>query len=112
MKREPLAVCDARSVADSDLKPVKIRMKRPKDGVMSEYDTELWYPVYKPEHKWYWPKGLTQDEALLIKCFDSKQDGRARRAPHTAIQTPEDEGPARESIEIRCMVFWEDEEEK
>lgn len=112
MNREPLAVCDARSVADSDLRAVTLRIKRLKDGVMVEVDTELWYSVYNPEHQWYWPKRLTPDEAMLIKCFDSKEDGRARRAPHSAIVTPEDEGPARESVEIRCVVFWEDQEEK
>lgn len=45
----------------------------------------------------------------LIKCFDSKLDGRARRVPHTAFVNPEtaakEEYPARESIEIRALVF-------
>jgi hypothetical protein len=52
---------------------------------------------------------MEPDEALLIKCFDSKTDGGvSRRAPHSAFQSPNDEGPARESIEVRCVVFWED----
>lgn len=46
------------------------------------------------------------EEVLLIKCFDSRRDV-ARWAPHSAIQTEEDFGPARESIEVRCFVFWE-----
>jgi hypothetical protein len=51
---------------------------------------------------------MQPDEALLIKCFDSKVDGRARRTPHTAFQTEMDCGGARQSVEVRCLVFWED----
>ena len=50
---------------------------------------------------------LKRDEALLIKCFDSTTDGRARFAPHTAFDdptAPPDMLP-RESIEIRSLVF-------
>ena len=44
---------------------------------------------------------------LLLKCFDSNTDGRARFAPHTAFvdpTTPPD-APPRESIELRTLVF-------
>jgi hypothetical protein len=43
---------------------------------------------------------MRTDEALLLNCYDSKQDGRARFAPHTAfidLKTPLDAAP-RESI--------------
>jgi hypothetical protein len=46
-------------------------------------------------------------EALLLKCFDSKTDGRARFAPHSAFSdptAPSDAAP-RESIEVRTLVF-------
>ena len=49
----------------------------------------------------------SQTRRLLLKCFDSKTDGRARFAPHTAFQDPT--APAdvlpRESIELRTLVF-------
>jgi hypothetical protein len=46
---------------------------------------------------------------ILIKCFDSKLDGRARRVPHTAFSVPGTEDKeGRESIEVRCLVFHED----
>ncbi len=52
---------------------------------------------------------MQPDEALLLKCFDSATDGRARFAPHTAFEDPT--APAdvlpRESIEIRTLVFHE-----
>ena len=46
---------------------------------------------------------------MLIKCYDSDLDGRARRVPHTALVNPEivDTAP-RETIEVRALVFYED----
>jgi hypothetical protein len=51
---------------------------------------------------------MQADEALLLKCYDSAEDGRARFAPHTAFIDPT--APAgilpRESIELRTMAFY------
>lgn len=53
--------------------------------------------------------GQTPSEVTLIKCFDSKLDGRARRVPHTAFVNPATiDEEARESIEVRALVFSED----
>jgi hypothetical protein len=50
---------------------------------------------------------MRADEALLLKCYDSKTDGRARFAPHTAFTDPTTPAdvPPRESIELRTLVF-------
>lgn len=65
--------------------------------------------VLADESSWYYKSGLTPEEVLLIKCFDSKVDGRARRVPHTAFEVRNTEDrEARESIEIRALVFHED----
>ena len=69
---------------------------------------ELWGVMPNEAHRWYYKSQMQPNETLLIKIFDSKCDGRARRTPHTAFQTPQDDGEARNSIEIRCFVFWED----
>ncbi|ELQ34021.1 hypothetical protein MGG_14183 [Pyricularia oryzae 70-15] len=106
VNRDPLAVCDARSVDESDLVPVVTRLVYAGQNI----DDEQWHVKANPNHKWYYASRMTPDEVLLIKCFDSKLDGRARRTPHTAVETPEDFGPPRESIEIRCLVFWEGED--
>jgi hypothetical protein len=52
---------------------------------------------------------MTPDEALLLKCFDSIQDGRARFTAHTAFEDPTapPDAPARESIEVRALVFFD-----
>lgn len=49
----------------------------------------------------------------MIKCFDSKTDGRARAVPHSAFADPDagDEVPARESIEVRALVFHPEDRE-
>jgi hypothetical protein len=52
---------------------------------------------------------MMPEDVLLLKCYDSATDGRARFAPHTAFidpTAPADAAP-RESIEIRTLVFHE-----
>jgi hypothetical protein len=51
---------------------------------------------------------MQADEALFLKCFDSKTDGRSRFMPHTSFadpNAPSDMLP-RESIELRTLVFF------
>ncbi|KAE9968126.1 hypothetical protein BLS_006004 [Venturia inaequalis] len=67
-------------------------------------------------HRFYYLKDMTPEEAMFIKCFDSLgeglptgQKGVARCTPHTAFidpQTPAD-APGRQSIEVRCLVFYD-----
>lgn len=114
--KDPLAVCDARSVRDEDLIPVAANLPSKDTGM--KYSTitagkrfELFYAKYSPEHKWYYASEMTPDEVLLIKCFDSIRDGKtARRVPHSAFTDPKtkDLDVVRESIEVRCLVFYED----
>lgn len=105
IERDPLAVAEANSVPDSDL-----------------VVTELIYPNRRGEtyavrhnkgHRWLYRSGLEPGQVLLIKCFDSKTDGRARRVPHTAFEdgSVREGTPARESIEVRALVFHEDDRE-
>ncbi|KAF8756358.1 hypothetical protein RHS01_04306 [Rhizoctonia solani] len=52
-------------------------------------DGETLAVKYNPEHKWKYLAGMTPDEFVLIKCFDSVQDnGIATFTPHTAIEDP------------------------
>lgn len=55
------------------------------------------------------------EEVLLIKCYDSKVDGRARRAPHSAFfdestvhERSRESTEVRAFIEVRALVFHED----
>ncbi|EME39476.1 hypothetical protein DOTSEDRAFT_56848 [Dothistroma septosporum NZE10] len=116
VRREPLAVCDARTVPESDLRTAIASVGRdpPRPGQLKEQkmskttDLEEWLIEANPDHQWYWASNMKSSEAWLFKIYDSKLDGTARRTPHCAISTPYDEGPARESCEFRCFVAWED----
>jgi hypothetical protein len=99
LRDAPLAVCDASSVAPTDLVPA--------DLVYANRTGETYAVTYNPSHRWFFVPEMTKNEALLIKCFDSLADGRSRFAPHTAFDdptAPPDVLP-RESIEIRSLVF-------
>ncbi|MBV8535061.1 MAG: methyltransferase [Alphaproteobacteria bacterium] len=95
----PLAVADARSVAPHDLVP--------SDLVYRHRTGETYSVRYNPAHRWFYLSNMTPDEGLLLKCYDSKTDGRARFAPHTAFNDPAAPAgaPPRESIELRTLVF-------
>ncbi|KAL4796346.1 hypothetical protein BDV19DRAFT_388482 [Aspergillus venezuelensis] len=102
--KDPLAVADAHSVPDSDLVPIKL--------IYPDREGETYAVRANPAFKWYYRYGQPTDLVTLIKCFDSKVDGRARRVPHSAFVNPETEGyDARESIEVRTLVFHEDDTE-
>ncbi len=95
----PLAVCDARSVAFEDLVS--------SDLVYQHRVGETYAVRHNPAHRWFYIPGMLASEALLIKCFDSETDGRARFAPHTAFEDPNTPADAlpRESIEVRALLF-------
>lgn len=117
LRRDPLGVCDGSSVSDDDLYGSAIRLKRP-DGKYEDISKgdgfELWLakrPQQEGSHKWWYWSGMSPDEVILIKCFDSKKDGRCRRAPHSAFEDKRYVNEeARTSVEVRCLVFWEDQE--
>jgi hypothetical protein len=95
----PLAVCDAATVAPGDLVPT--------DLVYRDRVGETYSVTFNPAHRWFYLPRMRTDEALLLKCYDSKTDGRARFAPHSAFADPNtpDDSPPRESIELRTFVF-------
>ncbi len=121
--RDPLALCDARSVPDSDLAVTLADLPRlradPKGPISSEVKTlqgggfPMWSLRENPGHKWYFQSKMTPEECLLLKIHDSsRKEGRAIRVPHCAITDPRDpieDSRPRESTELRCLVFWEDE---
>jgi hypothetical protein len=97
----PLAVCDAGSVADGDLIG--------QDLIYRDRTGEIYGLTYNPAHRWYYAPAMQADEALLLKCFDSRKDGRARFMPHTSFADPNAPAdmPPRESIELRTLAFFD-----
>lgn len=99
--KDPLAVADAHTVPESDLVPIKL--------IYPDREGETLGVRANKDTKWYYRYGQSPELVTLIKCFDSKLDGRARRVPHSAFDLPGAENEeARESIEVRTLVFHED----
>jgi len=96
----PLAICDARTVADSDL---VVSERRYQHRVGQTYAIS-----YNPNHKWFWFPEMRREEAIVFKVFDSEKDGRSRWTAHTAFNDPTSPPNARprESIEIRTLAFF------
>ena len=99
--KDPLTVAEAHSVPESDLVPVGL--------IYPDRRGETLTVRPNKGHQWRYLHGQTPEEVMLIKCFDSKVDGRARRVPHTAFVNKEyEDADKRESIEVRALVFHED----
>lgn len=97
----PLALADASTVAREDLVTC--------DLVYADRTGEIYYGIYNPNHRWHYFPALERHEAILIKCYDSKTDGRARFSLHTAFDDPTTpaNAPPRESIETRAFAFFD-----
>jgi len=132
----PLAVIDWRSTVPEDFIKVDLLYPkrnpeeddddRGKERIPDEktwfstegYDAkgETFAVAPKDGHRFYYVKDMRPEEVMLLKCFDSAGEGEALgrkglavRTPHTAFldpQTPES-APGRQSIEVRCLVFYE-----
>ncbi|KAG6904655.1 hypothetical protein DXG01_008347 [Tephrocybe rancida] len=98
----PLSLCDYRSVdVEKDTSPISL--------VYPDREGQILGVKYNPNQKWKYFRGVTPEEAILIKIFDSVQDGSvAVFTPHTAFADPTTPAgtPLRESIEIRALVFY------
>ncbi len=100
VERSPLALADASSVASADLIAT--------DQVFPDRVGEIYNLAYDPKQRWYYAPRMRPDEVLLIKGWDSLDDGRARFTPHSAFNLPDSANAApRESIEVRTLVVIE-----
>ncbi|HEY4251474.1 MAG TPA: CmcJ/NvfI family oxidoreductase [Roseomonas sp.] len=96
----PLALAEGPSVSDRDLVASEL--------IYADRVGETFSVTWNPAHRWVYFPEQQPDEALLIKCFDSATDGRARLSVHGAFDDPASppDAPPRESIEVRTLVFW------
>ncbi|MCH9675467.1 MAG: methyltransferase [Gammaproteobacteria bacterium] len=101
VRRTPLALADASSIAASELTAT--------DQIFPDRIGEIYQIAYGPDQKWYWVPNMDRDEVLLIKGWDSLDDGRAMFTPHGAFELPNQspDAPARQSIEVRTYVIFE-----
>lgn len=99
----PLALCDARSVAEADLLSADAIFDPP--GGAPEWSFESWLVAHNPGHRWYWFSDMTRDEAIVFKSSDSEF---GNVVPHVAFDDPNVPAgaPPRASIEMRAVAYW------
>jgi hypothetical protein len=95
----PLALCDARSIASSDLIATEMRY-RDRTG-------ETFAIAFNPNQRWYYAPRMQRGEVFVFKCFDSAPNGGPPFTAHTAFDDPSalPDAPPRESIEARILVL-------
>jgi hypothetical protein len=110
VRDNPLAVCDARSVAPADLVATEIHHFGEDDLAVPRHSGQIQSVRYNPAHRWFYVSEMRPDEFLLLKCYDSRADGRARFMPHTGFRNPDcpPEFVPRESIEARTLVVFDE----
>jgi hypothetical protein len=98
----PLGICDAQSLTVDDMILMDLKYK---DRVGEIHRTR-----YNPDHRWVYFPLMQPEEAILLKCYDSKIDGRARWTAHSAFNDPTSPADAapRQSIETRTIAFYDD----
>ncbi|KAE9387881.1 hypothetical protein BT96DRAFT_927362 [Gymnopus androsaceus JB14] len=99
----PLGFIDSSTVDyENDLFPMTLKFP----GGPGETYAVKW----SPQHRWCYLRGMTPDEVVLFKCYDSANDKSiVNFNAHSSFidpTTPTD-APLRESIELRAMLFFE-----
>ena len=96
----PLAVCDATTIDLADLVPSDLVYQ-------ASRRRDLFGEVQSGAPLVLRAAACSADEALLLKCSDTKTDVPARFTPHSAFIDPtaSADAPPRESIEVRTLVF-------
>jgi hypothetical protein len=98
LRNFPLAVCDNRTVRQTDLIPCKLPLTGGK--------LEITYSLHNASHKWYWFPNMTKEEVLLFKTFDSERPHECTL--HSAFELLDGHGDAtmRASCEVRLLCLF------
>lgn len=102
VEKSPLALSDASMIRGEDLIAT--------DLVYRDRVGEIYELLFNSAQRWYYFPRLTPDEAILIKVYDSVEEGVARFSAHAAFDDPASppDAPERESIEARALVIYPD----
>jgi hypothetical protein len=101
VKTDPIAICAWDSIDNNDMIPSERIYNNRVGGILNL--------AYNPDQKWTYFPDMEADEMILLKCYDSETDGRARWTAHAAFEDPNGPDPslpARESIEVRTLIFY------
>lgn len=110
VKSDPLGMCTWRSASPGDVVTNRMTFKS-RVG-------ETYKASYSPRQHWVYFSEVTSAEAIILKTFDSLDDGSMSRfGLHTSFKLPEQRereaagktpSPARESMEVRLLVLFGD----
>ena len=101
VKTDPIAICPWDSIGENDFIVAERNYGDRIGGILNL--------SYNPDQRWTYFPDMERDEVILLKCFDSERDGRARWTAHAAFEDPNGPDPslpARESIEVRTLIFY------
>ncbi|KAH6708920.1 hypothetical protein BKA61DRAFT_615084 [Leptodontidium sp. MPI-SDFR-AT-0119] len=104
IQRDPLALADALTVPASDY---QLRARKFPSGVESG-NYIMSHGSKEEMHRWYYMPEMSPEDLVVFKGYDTLQDEKGWRCPHTAVVVEGTAGlPPRESIECRAICFWE-----
>lgn len=75
----PLAVCDSRTVAESDLVE--------SDFITPNFEGETFCVSFNPSHKWYYMKDQGRQDVLVLSNFDSETGLRKYHRREASFRT-------------------------
>jgi len=105
-ERQPLALCDARTVRSDDLLEMMLYGYGQEGYSWHDIGISVYQVANSPEQQWHYYSNMEPDEVLLIKTYDSLGViGRA--CPHTPFtnSTAPSTLPARRSVELRVLCY-------
>lgn len=117
VRQFPLAFVDASSVTFDDLRTFQIHYT---DRIGENYFACSPDADNSRQHEWYYYPQMSINEALLLKQWDSEGEiangsicdkgGTSTFSIHSAFldSTCRDDEAVRESIEVRCVVIWDE----
>ncbi|KAK4542700.1 hypothetical protein LTR36_006272 [Oleoguttula mirabilis] len=108
VRRDPLCLCDARSLGDEDLQSGKVTV--PNVGEIENFVIRP--PIEEGRHSFVYVRHQRPEQALVFRIYDGRVDGvvgekRSHGVAHTSFPDPgtEDEAP-RQSVEVRSFCIF------
>lgn len=106
VERDPLAVCDARTIREEDVLEINMLGFLPKNYSWHDIGMNLAWFAHSPEQQWYYFSKMTPDEVLVMQTYDSR-GVIGRSSGHGAFPMPgvSPDAPPRRSVELRVLCY-------
>ena len=105
-ERQPLALCDARTVCSDDLLEMMVYGYGHKGYSWHDIGISVYQVARSPKQQWFYYSNMVPDEVLLIKTYDSL-GVVGRGCPHTSFTNNAAPStlPERRSVELRVLCY-------